>query len=176
MRRGEIVRIILGIIGVAGVIVVAASCPNIGMLIPKHKRRAYRPKAISDATRRLLRKKWIVMRPGSRLMLTERGYAELLAYEFKEKTLENGTWDHKWRLLFFDIAEWKRSMRDRLRRTLKQYGFKQIQRSVWVYPFECRDILALLKLQQRIRQEVIYCEVVDSEDTRSLRKLFDFPL
>lgn len=46
-------------------------------------------------------------------------------------------WDAKWRFVFFDIPEKRRSFRDVLRSKLKSLGFFQFQKSVWVYPFEC---------------------------------------
>lgn len=41
-------------------------------------------------------------------------------------------WDKKWRIVIFDVPETKRGVRDLFRRRLKDWGFKQWQRSVWV--------------------------------------------
>lgn len=47
-------------------------------------------------------------------------------------------WDKKWRLVIFDIPEKHKVGRDSLTRKLKELGFYQLQRSVWIYPFPCR--------------------------------------
>ena len=51
--------------------------------------------------------------------------------------LEEGTqgeksWDGKWRIVIFDIPENKRVIRNLFRRNLKKWGFKPLQKSVWV--------------------------------------------
>ncbi len=43
-------------------------------------------------------------------------------------------WDGKWRIVFFDIPEPERVIRDKIRRLLKELGFKGVQRSVWISP------------------------------------------
>lgn len=45
-------------------------------------------------------------------------------------------WDGRWRVVFFDIPEAKRGLRDELRFELKDLGFGLWQRSVWVTPFD----------------------------------------
>lgn len=41
-------------------------------------------------------------------------------------------WDGKWRIVSFDIPEEKRIVRNLLRRNLKKWGFKHLQKSVWI--------------------------------------------
>ena len=45
-------------------------------------------------------------------------------------------WDGKWRVVFFDIPEAQRSVRDGLRFELKKLGFGLWQRSAWITPFD----------------------------------------
>lgn len=59
--------------------------------------------------------------------LTEVGKDILGLDEFNEKT-----WDGKWRIVIFDIPEQKRLIRDLFRRNLKKWGFKHLQKSVWI--------------------------------------------
>lgn len=44
----------------------------------------------------------------------------------------NKSWDGKYRVVIWDIPENKRSLRDLLRRKLKEWKFVTIQKSVWV--------------------------------------------
>lgn len=41
-------------------------------------------------------------------------------------------WDGKWRIVVFDIPEQKRIIRNLFRRNLKKWGFKHLQKSVWI--------------------------------------------
>jgi len=43
-------------------------------------------------------------------------------------------WNNRWYIVFFDIQEINRHLRDNLRNTLKQTGFSMIQKSVWITP------------------------------------------
>lgn len=72
--------------------------------------------------------------------LTEKGVAEIIKYVMKNKFLTT-KWDGKWRIIIFDIKEKTRGDRDYLRRQLKWIGFQELQKSVWVFPYEVRDAL-----------------------------------
>jgi DNA-binding transcriptional regulator PaaX len=50
-------------------------------------------------------------------------------------------WDGKWRVVFFDIPEARRSIRDDLRAELKKLGFGLWQRSAWITPFDIAEEL-----------------------------------
>lgn len=54
-------------------------------------------------------------------------------------------WDKKWRLVIFDIAQMKKIYREAFRGKLKELGFRSLQKSVWIHPFECRPEVELLK-------------------------------
>ena len=54
-------------------------------------------------------------------------------------------WDRKWRLIIFDIAELKRTHRDAFRGKLKELGFCQLQKSIWVCPHDCKAEIDLLR-------------------------------
>ncbi len=54
-------------------------------------------------------------------------------------------WDRKWRLVIFDIVEFKKNHREAFRGKLKQLGFYPLQKSVWIYPFDCQPEIELLK-------------------------------
>lgn len=74
------------------------------------------------------------------LKLTPQGREEIITKVpfFKRGSQE---WDGHWRIVLFDIPEGKRQRRDLLRRHLKQLGFGQWQKSVWVSPFKVEELL-----------------------------------
>jgi DNA-binding transcriptional regulator PaaX len=78
--------------------------------------------------------------------LTPKGRIEIIKIILWKK-LKMKKWDGKWRIIIFDIPEMSRRDRDFLRRELKWIGFIELQKSVWIFPYDMeREILALLKL------------------------------
>jgi phenylacetic acid degradation operon negative regulatory protein len=65
-----------------------------------------------------------------RLTITGAGIKKRLYQERQKK------WDGKWRVVFFDIPEDRREIRDDLRSELKKLGFGRWQRSAWLTPFD----------------------------------------
>ena len=81
-------------------------------------------------------------------------------------------WDKKWRVVIFDVPETKRAVRDHLRRRLKDWGFRQWQRSVWVSKMNVTDKLRQLITKLEVDDFVAVIEssdpVLDKLLTRSL--------
>jgi len=51
----------------------------------------------------------------------------------------NKSWDSYWRMVIFDIPQERKKLRDALRRKLKDLGFGQWQRSVYITPFDLQE-------------------------------------
>jgi CRISPR/Cas system-associated endoribonuclease Cas2 len=175
-RYGEAVRLMLGIVGVAGVVVVGAVAPGLFRLLPRPERKSYTPKLFDQTLRRLQRKGLIQLVPGKtgrKLSLTDRGLAIWTEYEIGSKLIRHQKrWDNKWRLLSFDIQESRKRTRNKIRRLLMQFGFHRLQDSVWVYPYECRDVLELLRTHYGIRHEALYLLVEHIDNDRWLKRQF----
>jgi len=75
------------------------------------------------------------------LRLTSAGHKKI-ERKFPFLKFQNKPWDRKWRLVIFDIEETSRSIRDLFRIKLKELGFGQLQKSVWITP---HDVLADFK-------------------------------
>jgi DNA-binding transcriptional regulator PaaX len=99
---------------------------------------------ISKLKRQGLLKEYI--KDGERYFkLTQKGKIEIMRYKLKQKTVE--MWDGKWRVIIFDIAEATRKDRDFLRNQLKWLGFLELQKSVWVFPYDIKnDLQEFVKL------------------------------
>lgn len=75
-----------------------------------------------------------------KIVLTEDGHRRALRYKLDVLSLPRGVrWDGKWRLIAFDIPEKKKSGRNALRDKMRELGLVQLQKSVWAWPYECRD-------------------------------------
>lgn len=71
-----------------------------------------------------------------KISLTRKGAQEYLKYKIEKK--KRAEWDGKWRIIIFDILENQRQIRDLLRNRLRWFGFKELQKSVWVFPYDVR--------------------------------------
>lgn len=69
------------------------------------------------------------------LKLTDEGKTALML------TSDEVDWDGKWRIVIFDIPEQKRVIRNLFRRNLKKWGFKPLQKSVWISKKKIMDKL-----------------------------------
>lgn len=97
----------------------------------------------------------------------------LLAVEEQKMALElnkKKRWDKKWRVVIFDIPEYRRSARDQLRIVMRSAGFYRLQDSVWLYPYDCEDFMALLKADLKIGSEVLYMIVDHIENDGKLKE------
>jgi DNA-binding transcriptional regulator PaaX len=107
------------------------------------------------------------------LKLTEQGKLKVLSYNFEKMKVNPGPWDKKWRIVVFDIPEKLRRGRDALREKLRNLGFHELQKSVMVFPFECRDEIEFLIEFFNLRRYVRYglLELIDND--LHLRKIFN---
>ncbi|HEY4518209.1 MAG TPA: hypothetical protein VJG48_01130 [Candidatus Paceibacterota bacterium] len=81
-------------------------------------------------------------------------------------------WDGKWRIIIFDIWEKRRRMRDLLREEIRTYGFVKVQNSVWAYPYDCEEFVALLKTDLNVGRGLLFLLVERIEDDHILRSRF----
>ena len=82
-------------------------------------------------------------------------------------------WDEKWRIIFFDIPEKKRRYRDELRSMLKVIGFKEFQKSIWVYPYKVPSFLKDILFEEGIKQYTRLITTNDIEYDIDLRRKFN---
>ncbi|MEK7515564.1 MAG: CRISPR-associated endonuclease Cas2 [Patescibacteria group bacterium] len=107
--------------------------------------------------------------------ITERGRRLLELETQKAVIAKKRKWDKHWRVIVFDIPEMRKSVRNRLRRFMDTYGFVRLQDSVWVYPHDCEDLIALAKAEFRIGYDVLYMIVERIEHDKHLREHFGLP-
>ena len=180
-RRTKVKQAILATLGIAGVVTLAAVAPNCAQLlkyiIKSPSQRASRYHYIKSVVGKMAKNGLVGFAKNNQgqtvVRLTDRGRKELELYGLGSQTISKPRrWDGKYRLIIFDIKEWKRGVRDELRQWLKQLGFLPLQRSVWVYPYECRQVIVLLKAYFKIGREVLYITADEIENDRWLKREF----
>ncbi len=74
------------------------------------------------------------------LVLTDKGKERALTYNLDNIEIKKpNQWDKKWRVVLFDIPEKIKKAREAMRRHLKNLGFYEFQKSVFVHPYDCKD-------------------------------------
>lgn len=145
-----------------------------------YKERKFYPSDLSKTLERLKRKGYVRLETSPRgraLRLTPEGQALLTQYEIKGiKPKNQKRWDKKWRVVIFDVREEDKRLRDRIREQLQHWGFCLLQKSVWVYPYDCEKMIELLKTAHRARHDVLYLTVTNMAQDNKLRKHFGFSL
>ena len=109
------------------------------------------------------------------LVLSEKGLRRAKQANIDWLTLKKqAKWDNKWRIVLFDIPEMHKKNRDYFTLKLKNLGFVQLQRSVWVYPFPCREEIANIAEHYSVRKYITYIETSHIDSSTDLKTRYDF--
>ena len=180
-RRTKIGRIILATVATAGLMSVALVAPNIMQSLKfleggnkrvtkdRHRVQTSLDKLLRDGSLRKVEK-------GNKVYfeITDKGRKRLGdLYRYQKFIKKPKKWDRRWRVVSFDIYEKRRNARDRFRHTLKSLGFLQLHKSMWVYPYDCEDLITLLKGDFKMGKNVLYIIADKIEADSKLKKHFD---
>lgn len=104
------------------------------------------------------------------LLLSDAGKKRALTYRLGYlKARSKGPWDHKWRIVLYDIPEDEREARDAFRDHLVDMGFRKLQHSASIHPFDCKQEIDFLVELLDINKYVRFV-VADSIDDKSYWK------
>lgn len=136
----------------------------------------YYPSELERTAFRLLRKGLVEVKEtkqGSVVKITEKGRIETLKYDLENFSIKRQKmWDKKWRMVIFDLPIDLRQEREIFRQKLKQLGFYQMQKSVYVYPFPCEREIKYLREVLNIPHYVKLALIEKLENDEDLRKIF----
>ncbi|MEK6809060.1 MAG: hypothetical protein AABY40_00130 [Nanoarchaeota archaeon] len=175
VRRGKLQRIILESVATAGILSVALVAPNVlksmkklGVL-PKFRQKEY----VSSTASKLVRRGLMRFVDGHYEM-THLGEKILTLWRIDNyKFNKPKRWDRKWRMIIFDIPEKKKKTRKQISGLFGQAGMYRLQDSVWIFPYDCEDIIGLLKTEFRVGKDVLYVIADEIENDKYLRSHFD---
>ena len=177
-QRANLNRLILTTVAAAGVLSIMVVAPNVlGVMVKMglvpHKRQK---EFISRARSRLIQQDLLEYQDNF-LRLTPKGKKVLKKLELNDfKTKKPKRWDGKWRVLIFDIPEYRKNLRDKIRLTLRAIGFVRLQDSVWLYPYDCEGLIVFLKADFHVGKDVLYLIVDALEHDTPYRRHFGLPL
>ena len=184
VKRVRLENILLGSIAVAGVAGIALLAPPMLRLLknadPEWLLKRDPSRRLRESALRLKRKGLVEFKNESgkkRLRLTLRGERVVGSIWNETYQLQKPRkWDGKWRLVIFDIPEKKRPTRDKIRHLVSRLGFLRLQDSVWVYPYDCEELMTLLKTDLKIGRALLYVIADAIEFDKPIRQHFGLPL
>jgi len=107
------------------------------------------------------------------LVLSEDGKKKILTYNIDNISINKPEkWDGKWRIVLFDIPNFKKKERDILRSILKRIGFAKYQESVFVLPYECKKEFDYIVEFYQLRPYVRLIEAVSFDDDLKFKNDF----
>ncbi len=108
------------------------------------------------------------------MILNDAGKKKVLVYQLDNIKIEKPKkWDGLWRVVVFDIPEKHKKAREGLRKKLRELGFYQLQKSILVLPYECKNEIDFIIEIFQIRPWVRYMIVKDIDNNLHLKKMFD---
>lgn len=168
-------KFLLMTLALGGVVFAGAIAPGlIAAFGDPRKPQRYNKQQLKTAFYNLKKQKLIeITREGDekfKVQLTNKGKKRVKEFSFEFLEIKKPVrWDKKWRVLIFDIPTKPKiynQARNALRAKIKELGFFQMQKSVWVYPYECEDeilfVAELFQVQKYI--EILTVEKLLHED------------
>ncbi|MCX6763712.1 MAG: hypothetical protein NTZ97_03190 [Candidatus Moranbacteria bacterium] len=141
-------KFLLMAVALGGIVFAGAIVPGLLYLMKElDKSKKYSDQQIKNAFYNLKKRKLIEIIEESgdkfKVKLTNKGQDRIKEISFESLAIKKpNNWDKKWRVLVFDIPTKPKiynQAREALRAKIKDLGFFQMQKSVWVYPYECED-------------------------------------
>ena len=105
--------------------------------------------------------------------LSKEGQHIALAYDIDNMKILKQPWDKKWRIVTFDIPEKIKKVREALRFHLKNLGFKELHRSVFILPYKCQNEIEYIVEFYNARRFIRYIEVTYIDNELDLKDKFN---
>lgn len=107
------------------------------------------------------------------LTLTEEGKKKVLSFKIDEiKLKKQSKWDGFWRIVIFDIPEKFKQGRNAFAKKLREIGMHPLQKSVYVYPYDCKDELDFIIEYFNLRPYVRFGLLKEIDNELHLKKIF----
>jgi len=175
-------RTILKYLLVAGLVVVSGSGPYFAA---RFWQNVFRNQKLSqrkhaDVFRYLLKRglvEWQREGHDIHVTLTKEGRKYAGKYQIDDLSLERPSkWDGKWRVVIFDIPSTSKTsnlIRNVFRAKIKSFGFCLLQKSIWIFPFPCKEEINFLReFLGANKKQIQVLEVDHIEDDEYFKKIF----
>lgn len=173
----DLTKDILIILAASAIILpVVAIAPGLPLAFGPFLKKKYQPSRVKQTLYRLQKQEVVSIKEIDgkvRIELLDKGKRRVLAYKFEEMLIKKGKWDGWWRIVIFDIPEYKRNARDFLRAKMKELGFYILQKSVLVTPWKCREEIDFIKHFYEVGEFVNLIQAKSFDGEEKVRRYFN---
>lgn len=170
-KLGETEKKILFAVGLGVLVVSSIALPGIPIAIRgivKLRGNKWLQKKLES-----IKKKGLIDLSGEKIRLTVKGKKLFEKIELSDLKLKKPKeWDGLWRLVSYDIPEKYKKSRDFFRSVLVKNGFFQIQESLWVHPYQCREEIAVVAIRMNLNYNVIVMETEKLPNEKEMQDHF----
>ncbi|OHA20192.1 MAG: hypothetical protein A2849_04050 [Candidatus Taylorbacteria bacterium RIFCSPHIGHO2_01_FULL_51_15] len=107
------------------------------------------------------------------LLLSDEGKTKAITYKPRYMKIKRSSpWNKKWWIILYDIPEDEREARDAFRDHLRELGFRKLQHSAGIYPFDCRKEIEFIVELLDIRKYVRVIEVTHIDNEWHWKRIF----
>lgn len=178
-KRSRVVRhalahaVLSGLVLCGGVVLMTA--PGLSELLRRGPFGGRSPHAAARALESLYKKGFVILTgsPGARVAtLTDAGVQAAHAQSLVLPRVTKSAWDGLWYMVAFDIPVEKRKERNALRIMLKRLGFREYQKSLYLYPVGCESEIDFVATYFKVGKHVKKFYATDLDDEYNFRKHF----
>lgn len=176
-KRGELTKQILLALGAGLVITTIMILPgSAAMFKPLVKRFRTKRQGFIKSIAAMKRDRLIDFKEEgdlSKIIILEKGRKKLLEYDLDNLEIKKPKkWDGIWRIVIFDIPEDEKIARNVLRLKLKELGFYQLQKSVFIYPYPCLNEIQFIEEIFKVGPYINFIEARKIEGDEWLKSKF----
>ncbi|MBN2094014.1 MAG: hypothetical protein JW740_01430 [Candidatus Zambryskibacteria bacterium] len=107
------------------------------------------------------------------LEITTKGKSYWLRENIRKfKLIKGKKWDGFWRIITFDIPEEKSNFRRKLSRALQFIGMYNLEKSIYIYPYKCKENVLKVAEAYEVREYVRFIIAKEIERDEGAKKFF----
>ena len=176
-NEAKLVKILLIAVGLSLLPFIAIGAAGIGNAVQIFKNKKYNKRQINDGLRYLKNNNFIQYVSDSNgtttFRITRKGETKLRSLSMDNLCIKKPSkWDGKWRIIMFDLPVRYKNIRNALRYKLKQIGFVQLQKSVWIYPYPCTEEILFIADYYKVRNYIDVMTVSELINDDKLKRSF----
>ena len=171
-KIGEKEREIIKLIGEGFLVIASFTLPNLPKVIQQVNK--IRGNKGLQKFLKNLESKNIISLGEEKIYLTKKGKKLLLKIKMREIEIRKPKkWDSIWWLVSYDIPKDFNKSRDNFRFYLKSLNFHQIQDSLWVFPYECKEEIAIIANNLNINSFIIVMATDNLPNQTEMEKYYN---
>jgi len=179
-RNAKITKVVLCTMAIASIPLIlgtAAAMGNAVQVFSMFDNKKYQKRQIATTMANLKQRKlieYVSNKNGiTTVRITQKGNTLIKRFAIDLLKIQKpNKWDGKWRIVMFDLPIRFSKARDSLRFKLKQLGFVQFQKSVWLYPYPCQDEILFVGDYYKASKHIEFLEVISLSKEIKFRKHF----